>query len=400
MDSIQSDFHFTCKELKQRIAVLQRAISDQGLDGAMILQRVDLLYYTAASFQGTLLVPATGDAKLIVWKGWGRIGENCPVEVVQIHGMGKFSETVRNSGLTTWKKIGIEEDVVPVGILKRLGMPTWESGEFHDISPAIRAQRSVKSEKECEAIRISGGILSAGFRALPGIIKIGMPEYEVQARMELLMRTLGDQALPRTRAFNAEAIGVIACGPSIGVSAVFDGPLPQPGRYPLAVSGSGNGLMQLNLPIIADTTSGFYGYMTDMARTFYFGKLEARFKEAHQFCVELNEELMRRMIPGAIPEELYLWAVEEAEKVKWGKNFMNRGDDQVRFIGHGIGFEMDELPVLARRFTEPLEENMVIAIEPKVVFDDGAVGVEDTVIVKPGGAVSVTVMDRGLRQLE
>ena len=154
-------------------------------------------------------------------------------------------------------------------------------------------------------------------------------------------------------------------------------------------------------PIICDHTAGVNGYMTDMTRTFCLGPpLEARFEEAHAFCVKLHEQVLRRMVPGAIPAEIYGWAVQQAEQAGFADGFMNRGPNQVRFLGHGIGLEMDEWPVLARPFTEPLIEGQVVAVEPKVIFDDGGVGVEDTVIIRPGGAEAVTHMERGLIRLE
>jgi Xaa-Pro aminopeptidase len=65
---------------------------------------------------------------------------------------------------------------------------------------------------------------------------------------------------------------------------------------------------------------------------------------------------------------------------------MGAGSNQVRFVGHGVGLELDELPVIAPRFDTPLEAGMVLAIEPKVFFPGiGGAGVENTYIITAAG---------------
>lgn len=70
---------------------------------------------------------------------------------------------------------------------------------------------------------------------------------------------------------------------------------------------------------------------------------------------------------------------------------MGLGGNKVRFLGHGIGLALDEVPVLAPRFDEPLQTGTVMAIEPKVGLPGlGMVGVENTFEVTPGGGRCIT----------
>ncbi|MFZ5633954.1 MAG: M24 family metallopeptidase [Bacillota bacterium] len=73
--------------------------------------------------------------------------------------------------------------------------------------------------------------------------------------------------------------------------------------------------------------------------------------------------------------------------------------EPVAFIGHGIGIELDELPALARGFDKPLEKNMVFALEPKFVFPEGAVGIENTFLVTEKGLDSLMVFDDNIIRL-
>jgi Xaa-Pro aminopeptidase len=79
------------------------------------------------------------------------------------------------------------------------------------------------------------------------------------------------------------------------------------------------------------------------------------------------------------------------------QNFMGFGARQASFLGHGIGLHVDEWPVLAKGFDEPLQENMVIAIEPKKgLAGIGMVGTENTFLVTPSGGESLTGNHPGL----
>jgi Xaa-Pro aminopeptidase len=389
---------FTREELNSRIESLQSELTSNEIDGALILQRADQIYYTGSAFQGALAVSGNGKAVVFVWRGAGLIGEECPAEVRPVRSFGGLHEDLKQINVSGWKRIGFEEDVLPVSMHKRLMSKLWPIGESVDIAPLIRKQRMVKSDAELERVRAASEVLSLGFQTLPEILHEGIYEYEAQALMDIVMRGAGDQAGGRVRGFNAEARGVVAAGTSAGVANAFDGPIGQPGRNRLAPMGAGGSAVQRNQPIIVDATCGVDGYMSDMTRTYVVGELNSRFQDAHQFCVELHKATLEKMVPGAIPSEVYAWALEEAKKAGFEENFMNRGDSKVRFLGHGIGIEMDEWPVLAKPFTDALQENMVLAVEPKIIYDDGGVGVEDTVVVTSNGGEPLTVMDYDIAQ--
>ena len=400
MSAAEKALAFSPAEIARRGELFRQALEPLGLDGAIVLHRADTVYLAGASFGGAVLVPREGVPRIFAWRGAGWIPPDCPWLVEAVPSAAAFGKALAQTEFAGWKRVGFEEDVVPVALFRRMVQKTWPEAQFDDASAALRRVRAVKSAEELERVRRSGAVLAAGFAALPGIIRPGLPEFEIQAQFEAALRRAGDQAFARTRAFNAESRGIVACGESAGVDNVFDGPLAQLGRNRLTPMGGGEAEVRRDLPVIVDSTAGFGGYLTDMTRTFVCGKLEPRFTEAHDFCVAVLEGCARRMVPGAVPEEIYLWALAEAEKAGYAANFMNRGANQVRFLGHGIGLEVDETPVLARRFTDPLQEGMVIAVEPKVVYDDGAVGVEDTFIVEPGGARAVTPLERGVIRVD
>jgi Xaa-Pro aminopeptidase len=96
------------------------------------------------------------------------------------------------------------------------------------------------------------------------------------------------------------------------------------------------------------------------------------------------------LVPGAIPSEIYKKITENIDP-EFDENFMGYLSNKVKFLAHGIGLVVDEYPVVAKGFDEPVEENMVFAIEPKkFVKDIGLLGVENTFVVKKNGAESIT----------
>jgi len=83
------------------------------------------------------------------------------------------------------------------------------------------------------------------------------------------------------------------------------------------------------------------------------------------------------------------------------ENFMGFGDRRANFLGHGVGLQIDELPILAEKFDEPLEAGMVLALEPKKGIPGvGLVGLEDTFVVTPQGGRSLTGTHPGLLLVE
>ncbi len=83
-----------------------------------------------------------------------------------------------------------------------------------------------------------------------------------------------------------------------------------------------------------------------------------------------------------------------------GRHFMGPPGEQSRFVGHGVGLELDELPVLAPGFETALRAGQVVAVEPKFVFPGlGAVGIENTWAVAVGGGERLTALPDGVVSL-
>ena len=75
-------------------------------------------------------------------------------------------------------------------------------------------------------------------------------------------------------------------------------------------------------------------------------------------------------------------------------------NQQAPFIGHGVGIQLNELPVVTSRSRDILEGNMTIALEPKFVIPHvGAVGIENTYVVTASGLECITVFPEEIQEL-
>lgn len=72
---------------------------------------------------------------------------------------------------------------------------------------------------------------------------------------------------------------------------------------------------------------------------------------------------------------------------------------RVQYGGHGVGIELDELPVIARNYDIILQPGMVFALEPKFIFHDGALGIEDTFVITENGCEQITMFDESIQSL-
>ena len=101
--------------------------------------------------------------------------------------------------------------------------------------------------------------------------------------------------------------------------------------------------------------------------------------------------LKKKMLPGVPTGDVYDMAMAFVDKSGYGDFFMGAEKQRIRFIGHGVGLELDEYPFLAKGQQIRLRENMVIALEPKLVFPGkGVVGVENIHVVTPDGLQQLT----------
>jgi len=379
-------------EIDRRLEALRAALAGDGLDAALIVQHTDLAYFSGTNQQAHLVVPAAGDPVLLVRRVLERARAESPLERIEpLRSLGGLSAALASAGIENGATIGLELDVLParlfLGYQRRLS-----DHQLGDCSPAVRRVRARKSDWELARMRAAAEQVRQGAEAVPGLLRAGTRESQVQLEVERVLRLAGHQGQLRFRGFNQEMhYGQVLAGPSGAVPGYSDSPLCGPGPNPVLGKGADGHVLAPGDPVIADLVGGHDGWLADQTRTFGVGRVDADLRAAHDCAVSILRAVEAEIRPGTPASSLYDLAEGIALDAGLDDHFMGAGAQRVRFLGHGVGMEIDELPVLAPGFDEPLEPGNVIAVEPKFVFPGrGAVGIENMYAVTADGFETMT----------
>jgi Xaa-Pro aminopeptidase len=380
-------------EVTERVVKLQHWMQGSSVDAVFVLQNVDLFYFTGTVQSGLLFLPPRGEPLYLVQKSASRARIESPWDrLLPFPGFKKLPEWLAGEGVGELGRVGIETDVLPVSYYRRL-QEAFPRVEFVDASEAIRHIRMIKSAREVGQMRHAAQMLSVAFDRLSQWIRPGVTELELSARLEGFLRSRGHQGMVRTRAFNNQiGYGTLSGGASAAYPTSFPGPVGFVGLYPAVPNGGSKHRLAAGETLVADIVGGYGGYLADKTRTFALGEIAPDMADAHRFVLDLNAEIESMLRPGTLCSQIYQKVLERVKDSSFASGFMGIGDSQVRFIGHGVGLELDELPVLAGGFDIPLEPGMTIAVEPKIFFPErGGVGIENTYLLTESGFEKLTV---------
>ena len=374
-------------ELDRHIEHFQQRLQHAGMDGALILQNTDLYYFAGTIQQSHLYIPAAGTPLLMVRKSLARArAESALDRIVALDSLKSLQRLIRENGLEPPSVMGMELDVVPANnyfAYRKL----FTGVEIRDVSPLIRMQRAVKSAHELELIRQAAQRSDQVAQAVPALLREGMSEIELAGLVEAQARRLGHQGIVRMRLWGAEMFyGHLMAGAAAAVPSYLASPTGGAAINAAVAQGPSFREIQRHEPILVDYVFGWQGYASDMTRIYVIGTPPPALVAAHETMLALQARIKALAVPGAVAGDLYAAAVEMAAEKGVGDHFMGSGADRIRFIGHGVGLELDEFPFLAAGQKTVLEENMVIALEPKLIFPgEGVVGIENTHVVTADG---------------
>lgn len=389
------------QDIHQRLTRFQTALATHDLDGALLFQNVDIYYFSGTIQSSILFIPTQGDPVLMVQKGFERVREECPLRnIIAVNGKSHLSGTLHDFGIRRLERVGIEMDVLPASLYVWLA-ETFPQCRFVDVSVPIRKLRMIKSRYETDQIRKAAAVLHQGYTEIQGFIKQGVSELEIDGRLAFIARREGHMGILRMRGWNQEmTYAHVLSGDSGSVVTFLNSPHGGSGNTPAMAQGASFRQVRKNEPIGIDYGVGINGYLADQFRTFVIGELPAALEKAHQCSREIHDLFVREAKPGISCPQLYTMAKDFALRAGLEDYFMGHGEGQVRFIGHGIGLEIDEFPVIAPNYEGELAQGMVIAFEPKFVFPGkGVVGMEDDYLVTSSGVERLTLTEQVLINL-
>jgi Xaa-Pro aminopeptidase len=383
-------------ELKNRLKQFKNRmnLSKPEWEMAAIFSKINQYYFTGTMQDGVLLIPRDDDSTFWVRRSYQRAQDESLFD--NIKPMKSFRDAAIDNLPET---VYLETEMVPLALYQRF-QKHFPFKNFESIDRDIATVRSIKSKYEISLMKKSGKIHENVLENIvPQILLEGMSEAELATELFTIMLNEGHQGVVRFGMFDTEMVlGHVCFGESSIYPSYFDGASGNYGLNPaVPLIGSRAKKLKKGDLVYIDIGSGVDGYHTDKTTTYMFGDLLPEYvRETHHKCVEIQNNIANMLKPGAIPSEIYKTIMGSLDK-DFLENFMGYGSRKVKFLGHGIGLQVDEFPVLAERFDEPLQKGMVLAVEPKNgIKGVGMVGIENTFIVSSKGGKCITGDNPGL----
>jgi Xaa-Pro aminopeptidase len=348
--------------MNERIERLRAELGDLGARTFLVTNSVNVRYLTGFDSSNAALL-VSGDRLMVATDG--RYVEAArDLHGVEVHAADRdvLAWLGGRLGELADGPVAFEADTVTVAGHEALSA---NGARLLPASGTVLGLRSVKDEGELEAIRRAGRITTAAYERLAGEPLVGRTEAAVAWWMEQALRDEGADAL----AFPV----IVASGPNSAL------PHHHPGEREI---GAGE-------TVIVDAGAIAAGYCADCTRTFATGPLPDKLRQAYALCRSAQESALAAVRPGATARELDAIARTEIEESGLAP--------VVHGLGHGVGLEVHELPVLRPTSTDVLAAGNVVTVEPGVYLaGTGGVRIEDLVVVGREGPEVLTTFTKDL----
>ncbi len=391
--------------MNHRLSGLCERMDEVGMNAALLVHHRDVLYYAGTARPASLLVVSHGhpplsvrrQAILFVRRGLELARDEATVEdVVPMRGFSSVTQTVVELGLETGV-LGLELDTTPAQLHHRI-REAFEGWDVVDVSPMVLEQRVVKDDDEIEATRRAAAVADAGHLALAQAAAAGISELELAAEVERAIRLAGHEAYQPLRHPGARGGGVLLMsGENLTVRGGHGLVVTGAGLSAATPYGTSRRVLQRGDLIVLDIGSIRDGYTGDESRTFVIGQSTPAQRALFAVVSQAEEAVLEAVRPGVPVAQVY--AAAEGVVDQGADPFFPPGSLILPgFVGHGIGLELDEPPVLWPREVGRLRAGMVLAIEIEVSAPAAGTmaKLEDTVVVRSDGPEVLTHAPRAL----
>lgn len=385
----------------ERVGRLQSLMARYGLDAALIMHPRDVYYYAGTGQPSNLWVPVEGEPVLFARRvaDWVRRDSHVRI-VLEAASVRQMRDLLRERGLLppTGSVLGIEEDIVPARIVSSI-LAAFPGIRPMNVSPLVLRQRMVKSEGEITAIREAAGVWSRIHETVLSVLRPGITEAELAGAAYGSMLAAGATPGNSMRRWDGTAAGtaIVASGENGWRISGHAFTVTGVGTSPAIPWGFSTRKIERGDLVVVDFGVLYRGYHGDMCRTYALAPVGERQRALWDRLQELHQAVIAKVEPGVTGRELYELAVTLVSKAGLGDFFMGYGQNQGRYLGHGIGLEIDEPPVLGPAASEPLTPGMVITLEPKFIVPGvGAVMIEDDVLITEWGSEVLGTVEQSL----
>ena len=364
------DWRVPTSELSSRQSILISALEGKS---AWINDPVDMYWLVGNRQTGGVHISSDGNVTQYVRNSLERArfeagGDDTPHEILSHPRMSILGESVTDTP-------ALQLGRMPASDAAFLQSKIGNGG---DCTQLLWTLRETKTEWEIERMRESGEIQRQMFEAIDEIGCEGVTELDLAAAADHVSRSAGFGSFVRMRKWPMDCDRVVvASGRAGGVPTFFDSAVGGTGTHPLAALGAGFNRVKAGDPVLVDIVHVHRGYISDMTRMFSVGPLGKEWVDRLDDMNEIAMTVQNCLGRGENCSTAWGIGAAKAEEMGHGEHLMGMAPNQARFLGHSIGLELDETPVVAAGFDRPLPIGGTMAIEPKVIHPGGAIGVED-----------------------
>jgi len=375
---------------------VQQLLAETDGDACFVSTTVNIYYFTEQIFKGYIYLPLEGEPLFFLLRSSGFQEDN----IFEIRKPEDIPAILKEQHIPFPKKIFLETGQISHNEFLRLEA-IFNPAETGDATVLFRKARMIKTPWEIGQFRISAEKQVAAYRDIPSVFRKGMKDIEFQIEIERLMRRHGSLGILRTFGGNMDGfMGGLLTGDNAENSSPYDFAMGGAGIHPCLPVGANGELIKKGTSVMIDMVGNFTAYLSDMTRVFSFGKLPDEAYRAHKLSMDMDDRLMKEVKPGVSCASVYEWSLKMAENAGFSANFMGT-KQQAKFVGHGVGIEINELPVLMNRSKDVFLPGMVIAFEPKFVLPKiGAVGNENIFLITDNGIEKLTIFDEEIMNLD
>ena len=383
------------EEILIRVEKIQTELHQTDCDALLIASNVNIFYTTGRFYRGYVYIHRSYGPLWFIVKP--QIFSKEP-DIFFIRKPEEIPDILNNLNLGFPASIGLElSDLSYLEIVRLQSL--FPGAELKNGSAIMKNVRKIKTRWEIKEMKVDGLHQCKVYGEINECYQPGMTDLQLQIEIERRLRLEGALGVSRVSGNLMEInMGSVLVGDNA------DNPSP----YEFTMGGAG---VNTSLPVGADNTkikSGnavmidmngvFNGYQTDMTRVWCLGELPEIAIEAHNTSIRILRTLEKNSLPGTPVKDMYETAIDIVKASGLLQYFMGH-NSQVSFIGHGVGIELNELPVINSKSKDILMPGMTIAIEPKFVIPQvGAVGVENTYVVTPEGLENLTVFPEEIQK--
>ncbi|WP_329903415.1 Xaa-Pro peptidase family protein [Porphyromonas pogonae] len=382
------------KETNLRVQKVQDAMKASSIDGVLLSSNVNLLYIFGSIYVGAAFIPCEGDVQFFIRR------PNTYPSSNNIHYIRKIEDIVSMELIDTAniKSIALEIDELPYSEVVRQ-YKLFPEVKMENASSLMRLVRSIKTPREIEILRATVARHMKMYRLIPSLYKSGMTDRELQIEIERQMRLMGSVGVFRTFGPSMEIfMGSLIAGDNAEAPSPYDFAMGGEGSEALPL-GSNNSPLKEGMAVMVDMAGNYSSYISDMTRTFSIGKLSSECYRLHDLSRKMHADIMMKSKPGTKCSDIYNVSMQAVKDAGAEDKFMGT-KQQAAFVGHGLGLQINEMPVLTSRSKDILIPGMVIAYEPKFVIPHiGAVGVENTYLVTENGVEKLTGLEEDIIDL-